>query len=174
MSFSPWIVLPVLVCLVGCGGPEVKEEPAPPPPPPTQVELGITATPGVNPDSAGRASPLLFRVYELKDLAAFDGAGFFALYGKEQETLGGDLVRKEEFMLAPGETKRLEFEADAATRHLAVFAAFRDLETARWRASAVIPRNRTTVVEVQLKGNEIVMNAQQKSEPPPPEPKPEE
>ena len=173
MSFSPWILLLVVVSIAGCSEPEVKEEP-PAPPPPTKVELSIKVAPDVNPDAAGRASPLLFRMYELKELAAFGAAGFFDLYRKEQETLDGDLIRKEEFVLPPGETRQLAFQADASTRYLAVFAAFRALETARWRASVEIPRNKTSIVEVKLEGNRIILSAQQIDEPLPPESEPEE
>ena len=163
MSLPYWIFpLIALAWLTGCGSEEVKKEPPPPPPPPTRVELIIKADPDINPDAQNRASPLLLRVYELKDLGSFNAADFFALYGKDRETLGGDLVRKQEFTLVPNDTKNLGFDVDASAKFLAVFAAFRDLEAARWRASTDIPPAQTTVIAIQASGTQITLSTAQK------------
>lgn len=165
MPLHPLLLLLLLMGLAGCGEEEIKPEP---PPPPTRIDLTITAGPNLNPDAANRASPLLFRVYELKEAAGFNGADFFALYGKERETLGGDLVKKEEMMLAPGETRHLAFEPDSASRFLAVFAAFRSLENAQWRAAVAIPKAETTLVGAQIDGTRVVLSAKKQAPPAPP------
>jgi type VI secretion system protein VasD len=164
MSLPHWIlVLSLPFWLVACGSDEVKNEPAPPPPPPTRVELSIKAEPDINPDAGRRPSPLLLRVYELKDAGNFSAADFFALYNKERETLGGDLVKRQEFTLVPDTGKSLAFEADAATKYLAVFAAFHNLETARWRVSTEVPLHRTTVISIQASTNQLSLSASPKA-----------
>src|SRR5262245_41026995 len=60
----------------------------------------------VNPDRGGRPSPIVVRIYELKSVAAFNGADFFSLYDKEQETLGSELIGREEYQLHPAETRQ--------------------------------------------------------------------
>jgi len=159
MAFPHWILLLVLTTLAGCGGGEAEKEP---PPPPTLVNVSILATVDINPDGLDRPSPVVFRVFELKDVANFESADFFALYEKASDTLGGDLVRKQEFILVPGEVKTLHFKAEDETRFLAVFAAFRNLEAARWRAHAEIPRTMTTDVNVRVEGTRLTLNATQK------------
>ena len=63
-----------VVLAVGCGsGPPL-------------LRGAIKVEPNVNPDRAGRPSPIVVRVYELKATAAFNSADFFALFDKEQET----------------------------------------------------------------------------------------
>lgn len=116
----------LLVALSGCGGaPKV---------PPTTVAGNVVAAAGVNPSVSGRPSPLLLRVYELKSVTVFAAADFVSLFRRDQAELGADLVAREELMLAPGESRPLNRTLAPETRFLAVFAAYRDVEHARWRA----------------------------------------
>ncbi len=140
-------VIASLLFASACGS-----KPLPPPPPskPTVVEVTISADRGINADTRGRPSPLVVRVYELSSLAAFDTADYFALFEKDKETLGSELVMREELHVRPGETQRLVRTMQSATRYLAVVAAFRELERARWRAAVHVPLERVTPVEVQI------------------------
>lgn len=108
---------------------------ASPPPKPvvTPVSINLVASSDANPDARGRASPLTVRVYVLKAPGPFEGADFFSLYDKDQSTLGAEMVKREELLLKPGETKKLEFTLEPDAKNIAVLAAYRDLERARWR-----------------------------------------
>jgi type VI secretion system protein VasD len=103
----------------------------------------ITVDQRANPDANGRPSPVVIRVYELKSLTVFSTADFFALFEKEGETLGGDLLGREEFQLDPGEKRPYQRQLQPDTKFIGVVAAFRDLEHARWRQAAPIPPKRT-------------------------------
>ena len=147
--FQFFIVWLMLVILSSCGLFGGKDEP-PPPPPPTRVELNIEAAKNANPNAEGIGSPTLVRVYELKNLANFKNGDFFALYENEQSTLSGDLVRKREFILKPGEKRELAFDTDKETQFIALFAAFRKLDDAQWRAAAAVPPNQTTLIDAKI------------------------
>ncbi|SAK89959.1 putative lipoprotein [Caballeronia pedi] len=127
----------------------------PPPPAPTVVRISVNALDGVNPDRTGRPSPVVVRVYELKTTAAFDSADFFTLYGKDQATLGGDLNAKNEFLLRPGDSRSVEQTVQPGTKFVAVVAAYRDIERSRWRASAPVPLNQTTVMNVRVEAADV-------------------
>lgn len=120
----------VLVVVAACGSK---------PPPPPLLKGDIKVDKRVNPDGSGRPSPVVLRVYELKSLSAFNTADFFALFEKEGETLGGDLLGREEFQLDPGETRAYQRQLQPDTKFIGVVAAFRDLERARWRQTAPLP-----------------------------------
>jgi type VI secretion system protein VasD len=111
-------------------------------PAPAHAELSVSAD--VNPDASGRASPVVVRVYQLRNDGEFNGADFFSVYEKEKETLGASLVSREEYVLAPGENRKLELPLNAETRFIAVVAAFRDIRTARWRAISRPPEKKLT------------------------------
>jgi type VI secretion system protein VasD len=104
----------------------------PPKPAPAHAELIVSGD--VNPDASGRASPVVVRVYQLRNDGEFNGTDFFGLYEKEKETLGASLVSREEYVLAPGENRKLDLPLNAETRFIGVVAAFRDIRSSRWRA----------------------------------------
>ncbi len=103
-------------------------------PKPTQVSGSIEASAQINPSVSKRPSPLLLRVYELKSATAFNAADFMSLYQRDQAELAAELVSKEEFTLAPGETRPWAKTLSPDTRFIGVMAAFRDLERSRWRS----------------------------------------
>jgi len=141
-----------LLLLAGCAADEPK--PAPPPPP-TVVQLRIEALPDINLDGEGRPSPLLLRVYQLKELAAFNGADFFQLYQNEKSVLGADVAGKEEFILRPGEKRELSFEAKPETKAVGIFAAYRNLDSAQWRTSTAFPPNKTSIVKLRVTSDRL-------------------
>ena len=127
------------------------------------VEVSVAVAADVNPDARGRASPLVARLFELKSLAAFDGADFFALSERDKDTLGADLVAKEELLLQPGEQRKFKRTLDPATRFVAVVAAYRDIERARWRTSMPVVLNKTTPVTLSAQQRTIEIVAARRS-----------
>ncbi len=115
----------------------------------TPVVLRVAASADVNPDGRNRASPILVRVYALKSTGTFDSADFFSLFEKDQATLGGELVQREELLLKPGDSKPLQMKLSADVKAIAVMGAYRDLERARWRAVSPVepgkPLNLTVI-----------------------------
>ncbi|MES2356136.1 MAG: type VI secretion system lipoprotein TssJ [Pseudomonadota bacterium] len=125
-------------------------------PKPIAVKASLEAQKSINPDLRGRPSPVVVRVYALKSLAAFNGADFFSLFDKDKEVLGADLIDREELQLLPGQQRALEKVFPPETRHIAVIAAFRDLERSQWRATADIPAKQTKITaQILLDGKKV-------------------
>jgi type VI secretion system protein VasD len=129
-------LLALMCALVGC-----KSAPPPPPPlKPPKISMSVTVGADVNPDLNGKAAPVVVRIYQLKDDAAFTAADFFALYDKEQMTLGPALIERREFELAPGEQRSFDYPVPNDARFIGAIAAFRDIRNAQWRAVAPAPK----------------------------------
>lgn len=128
--FSWVILLAVAAVGIGCGSA---------PPKPAAAKAKITAAADVNPNSAGRASPIHVRIFQLKEDGAFMGADFWALVDKEQETLAASLVQRLEFDLSPGEAKEFELKISPDARVLGVMAEYADYRNAQWRVVAQAP-----------------------------------
>jgi type VI secretion system protein VasD len=126
-------------------------------PKPTQVAGTIEASPQVNPSTSRRASPVLVRVYELKTAAGFNSADFMSLYQHDKTELGGDMLAKDEFVLAPGESKTFAKTLSPDTRFLGVLAAYRDVEHARWRS--VVPVQPAQMNNVVIRASELAIEA---------------
>jgi type VI secretion system protein VasD len=137
------LLISVMVLLVGCStGPPL-------------VQGTIKAEPAVNPDRGGRPSPIVVRVYELKAVAAFNGADFFALYDKEQETIGGDLVGREEFLLQPSESRQYRRQFQPDTKFIGVIGAYRDLEQSRWRQVVPVPAKGKATLTISVQARAV-------------------
>jgi type VI secretion system protein VasD len=131
---------------------------ASPPPKPTVIMASVNAAADVNPDRKERASPVIVRLFELKTVAAFDSADFFSLWDRESQSLGGELVAREELHLRPGEHRTFERTLQPETQYVAVVAAFRDLEHAQWRGSlAVVPHEKQTIT-IRLESRAIIIS----------------
>jgi type VI secretion system protein VasD len=130
---------------------------ASPPPKPASVAGTIQASAEVNPSASKRPSPLLVRIYELKSVATFNAADFMSLYQRDQAELAADMLAKEEFVLAPGETKTFAKTLAPDTRFLGVVAAYRDVEHAKWRSTVPIQANQPQ--KVTVKAGELAVEA---------------
>ena len=148
---SPWAVRAVSIALVmaaGAGLIACKSKPPkpPPPPPPVILTLSLSASADVNPDSKNEPSPVVVRLYQLKDDAAFKDADIYALFDTEQATLGAALAAREEYELAPLEHRSLSIRPPPEVRFFGVVAAYRDIRNAQWRAELGVPDKSKTIV----------------------------
>lgn len=109
---------------------------------PTAMAGSITISSDVNPDHTGRPSPVIVRIYQLRNSGVFTSADFFNLYDNESNVLSGDLVTREEYNLLPGEIKSIDPVIDSQTHYIGVIAAFRDIEQSSWRAISVLPEKK--------------------------------
>lgn len=130
------------------------------PPKPTVIDAAVEAAADLNPDSRGRASPVVVRLFELKSDAAFNRADFFSLWDREAQTLGADQLAREELQLRPGERKRFERALQPDTRHVAVIAAFRDLERARWRGSVAVVAHQKQPITIKVESRSVTLSTE--------------
>lgn len=155
-----WSNLLFLGCLLltGCATeqPPVVSSPALPP---TQIQLRIVVDNDVNPDSFGEASPVMLRIYQLRETSSFNAADFFALFNNDKAALGGDLLHKNELIVKPGDTKQLDIQSVNDAQSLGLFAAFRQLDNAQWRSTLKLALNQTQTVTVKLSRNQLTIDS---------------
>jgi type VI secretion system protein VasD len=123
-------------CVSSAPKPEVKE--------PVRLELKVSALPGVNPDDQGRAEPIAVRIYALKNANAFNEADFFTLQNRDKTVLADDLLKRDEFVLRPGEHRTIVGPFDPSATTIGVLAAYRDLPNSVWRAVYSMPATQET------------------------------
>lgn len=132
------------VLMAGCFG---KKPPAPPKP--AVLDVATVASSNLNPDSDGRASPLVVRIYALRALAEFERSDFFSLYEKDEQILAADLVKRDEMILKPGETITLKREFAPDVQFIAIVGAYRDVERSTWRATLALPPGATGTLAIK-------------------------
>lgn len=123
-----------------------------------KAPMTISVSEDANPDSNGRPSPVVVRVYQLKTDAAFTASEFFPLFDDEQKVLGPELISRDEFVLAPAERRTIDVALSGETRYVGAIAAFRDIRNSEWRVLVPAPRNGLTVAvekdRIVLSGSE--------------------
>lgn len=130
-----------LGALAGCGGPEASG--------PGVVTIVATASPGMNAATDGSDRPLTLHVVQLRAAGAFDTADFFALQDPAT-ALGGDLVKADQLVVAPGGTVTRAIALDGATTMIGVIAGFRDPGGRMFRASTSIAATDTVTFSVEI------------------------
>ena len=129
---------------------------APPaPPPPVPAEFAIAAAADINPDSTGRASPVVLRVYYLLGDSTFKTLDFDALYDRADASLGKDLLGRYEQVVRPGQSVQLKVDVPVGTRAVGALAAFRDIGNARWRAQAVNGDAPLKLIKINIESRQV-------------------
>lgn len=124
---------------------------------PTRVEGKIVVSEAVNPDEQDRSSPVVVRIYELKNDSAFMSADFFSLFDDDEAALGEDLVNREEFQLAPGSVLTFEREFKEGSRFIGVMAAYQRLYESTWRVALELPPHETSELELDIGRLEVAI-----------------
>ena len=147
----------LLAALAGCA--------PPPPPPPTVVQLTLSASQDVNATASCQGAPVQIVVYQLGSASSFNAAEFFQLFNQDQATLGADLIKKDTYILAPGQSKTATLSPTEPVKVLGVFAAYQNFQTVTWRGTADIPPHQTTNVTVVAAKTGVTVTAAPASKP---------
>jgi type VI secretion system protein VasD len=133
----------------------------------TEVELNFQVWPNVNPDESGRSSPLVVRVFELKEARQFQTEDFIGLFQESKERLGGDLVAEYRLReLAPGLDRTEVLKVDPAVRYIGLLAEFVQYENAEARLVFPIEPHRTTEKIIWVNKTSIRISDEDKPENP--------
>jgi type VI secretion system protein VasD len=119
------------------------------------IEATLVGGPDLNPNLEGRASPVVVRVFELRQTASFLAADYAALFEHAQRTLGGDLVAQEEFVLRPGEIRHHDRTGGPEANALGLAAAFRTLDENAWRLTVPLAPRVHNLLLIDFDANRI-------------------
>ena len=120
----------------------------------TTVELTLVGGPELNPNSQGRPSPVVVRIFDLIAPNAFEAADFATLF-EHPESLKRDLLAQEELVLRPGDVQERNRDLKANVRNLGVAVAFRDMDRAVWRLTVPVKPGRRNFLLLHLDQNKI-------------------
>lgn len=126
----------------------------------SEVQLKAVAAANVNPDVHKRPSPIVIRVYELKARTQFDALDFLSLSERDKDTLGADLLSREEFVMRPGETKAIVKKVSPEAQFIGITAGYRNLERAQWRAVSAIQGQSSTDFVIKVDALAVSIAAQ--------------
>jgi type VI secretion system protein VasD len=149
------ITLGILVAVASQVAPAADRGSSQSAPPSFSIEATLVGGPNLNPNLEGRASPVVVRLFELKQTAAFRAANFSALFEGPKEALGDGLVAQQEFILRPGEIRHYDRAGDPQPAALGLAAAFRTLDKDTWRVIVPIAPGTHNLLLIDFDNNEI-------------------
>lgn len=105
------------------------------------------------------ATPIAFRVLRLKDDSKLENVDPQVLRKEPEKALGNTLLAADDYTLAPGQFKFIEFAAvDEKTRYIAVVADFHDPNAERWHdVFRIEPRGRKYPLMVMLQDTRVAI-----------------
>ncbi|MHA6198507.1 type VI secretion system lipoprotein TssJ [Pseudomonas wadenswilerensis] len=109
--------------------------------------------------ASGSATPIGFRVLQLKDDSMLENADPEVLHKTPKKALGSTLLSSDDYILMPGQFKFVEFaDVDEKARYIAVVADFHDPGAERWHdVFRIEPRGRTYPLLVMLQGSRVAI-----------------
>ena len=96
------------------------------------VKVDAKSAKNLNVVGSGAPLPVVVRVYQLSDDAAFKSASFRDLWKKDAEILGPALLSSKEITLQPDSREKVSIPLDAKTKFIAGFALFRNPDAVKW------------------------------------------
>jgi len=96
-------------------------------------KIALVGADDLNPDINGRPSPVQSKVLHLTSRATFDNLDFDDLFYNAKNLLSDELLLEENYTLQPKQKIKQKLLVDKGTQFVAVLAAYRDLDNARWR-----------------------------------------
>ena len=137
------LALPALMLLNGCSSP--------------RIGLEVASLPNVNPDSSSRPSPVIVKIYEMRNDLAFRQGDFQTLFMEPMKVLGADLVAADELTFVPGEARTVAYSPMPETRYVGILAAFRQMERARWRAALPVVPEEDNLIRIELNDTSLLV-----------------
>lgn len=109
--------------------------------------------------ATGNATPIGFRVLQLKDDSLLENVDPAALRNAPDKALGSTLLTSDDYILAPGQFKFIEFApVNEQARYIAVVAEFHTPNAERWHdVFRIEPRGRKYPLLVMLQGSRIAI-----------------
>lgn len=141
------VPLALLSHLAGCGGPS-----------PTRLNLTIQTTAQVNPNSIGRPSPVVIRIFNLANDDEFQTSSFDALYRNNAKGSDSFILGSEEYEIAPASSRHINMVLPEGTKNFGMIAAFRQIDHATWRLVAPLRLHRKNKIDIIVGPSTILLN----------------
>lgn len=120
----------------GCPEPPAKE---PEPCDVQMVTLRIYAADNINPNEGDRPRPVVVRLYQLANDLKMQNAKYDDILNKDADTLGDDMMQKDEVVLFPNDLVEVKFERIPEAAFLCGAAMFRDPQGNSWKTFYEFP-----------------------------------
>jgi len=125
--------------------------------PDTNMTLTLAASPDINPDQIGEASPLNVKTYLLSERTTFDNLGFESALDEAGVLLSDQLLSTKEYIFQPKESVQYAIKLGKETKFIAIVAAYRNVDQSRWKLVVPVDSEDPEDHAVNLTRNSVVL-----------------
>jgi type VI secretion system protein VasD len=122
-----------------------------------QMNISIKSARYLNPDVDNDASPLVLKIYELKNSLQFDQVDFLELSNHAISVLKDTLIDQHVIVVRPNENSHLSLTMSPQTRYLGITAAYRYLIFSDWKKMIAVNRSSMTHIDIFLGTNSFTV-----------------
>ncbi len=116
----------------------------------------LATTSEVNPNPSGRASPIVVKVYQLNERTTFDTLDFAGAFRNAKSLLGNRLKSSKRVVMRPGESAQHTMELASDASHVAIVAAYRNVDATQWKLVYKVNPNWYSSHRVTLTANGLI------------------
>ena len=122
----------------------------------SDLEMEMKALADINPDDNDLPSPLVIRLYELKDNKQFEQMEFYDIYERDEEILGKNLIARHVLKhFTPDSQRNEKMVLRNNTRFVGLFAEFSQYKNSKYRAVFEVSPHLDSKVKIILSGTEL-------------------
>lgn len=125
-----------------------------------QLDLSIRANSGLNPNSQNKPSPLVLRVYALKNSEKFQDLDLPDILNQDlKKTLSEDFLTLDEMIIHPGQNTPWEkdYSVHEGLSFIAIVAGFRDYKNSTWKEIINVKGSKNVKLEIDLGTNYVTV-----------------
>ena len=122
-----------------------------------ETTIEITSHAKLNPNSQQKPSPVILRIYELKEIEFFQNSPFIDLFDGQNPTLKESLTYEHEKEIWPESKMSLALSLNSDTKYIGMVAAYRRHSEQSWKTLTPVDPSSSQTIKVILKENKIYL-----------------
>ncbi|MDR3428728.1 type VI secretion system lipoprotein TssJ [Silvimonas soli] len=121
------------------------------------LKIDLLAREGMNADDKDQATPVVIRIYQLKDAKTFAAGAYTSMLDNDTSIIKDDLLQRKDLVLRPGASISLDEPLEKNAKAVGVAAFFRT-ESRERRWQIVVPRDALSddhALKIEVIGSEL-------------------
>lgn len=125
-----------------------------------EVQIRLRTAADLNPDANNRPSPVVLKIFDLKERNLFANARYFELWNNAESILGNDLIGVQEIELFPDQAVEIALDSTTVdSNFVGIAVGFRNLDAAVWRSTFELPEARKVYLNADVKALSIQVSS---------------
>ena len=119
--------------------------------------ITVQAKNELNKNKRGKSSPVILRIFQLRDSAFFKTADFMDVYDGTNPKLKEHITLQQEYEIWPSSKMSFRLNLKTETKYIGMVAAYRNHSESRWKVLEKVNSQTSQTLKVILRQNELFL-----------------